>query len=88
MPKVKTHSGAKKRFKKTATGKFKFGGTLKRHLLTNGRKKRKRQLPATASTSAPAQHHQIEAMLPYGAYKDRENCHAPRQTRLQGPPSS
>jgi len=35
MPKVKTHSGAKKRFKRTATGKFKFRRVFKRHLLTN-----------------------------------------------------
>ena len=34
MPKVKTHSGAKKRFKRTASGKFKFAHVFKRHLLT------------------------------------------------------
>ena len=45
MPKVKTHSGAKKRFKRTATGKFKFGHVFKRHLLTGRSKKRKRQAP-------------------------------------------
>ena len=32
--KVKTHSGAKKRFKRTGTGKFKYQKTFKRHLLT------------------------------------------------------
>ena len=30
MPKVKTHSGAKKRFKRTASGKFKFARVFKR----------------------------------------------------------
>jgi large subunit ribosomal protein L35 len=34
MPKMKTHSGAKKRFKVTATGKVKFKKPGKRHLMT------------------------------------------------------
>ncbi|NVB78125.1 MAG: 50S ribosomal protein L35 [Kofleriaceae bacterium] len=64
MPKVKTHSGAKKRFKKTASGKFKFQHTHKRHLLTNRGKKRKRHLRNGAYVP-PAHHHQIEILLPY-----------------------
>jgi large subunit ribosomal protein L35 len=64
MPKVKTHSGAKKRFKRTATGKFTFSHIFKRHLLTARSKKRKRQARATAVVSH-AQHHQIEKLLPY-----------------------
>ena len=31
MPKLKTHSGSKKRFRLTASGKVKAGKTLKRH---------------------------------------------------------
>jgi large subunit ribosomal protein L35 len=34
MPKMKTHSGAKKRFKVTATGKVKYKKPGQRHLLT------------------------------------------------------
>jgi large subunit ribosomal protein L35 len=64
MPKVKTHSGAKKRFKRTGTGKFKFQRVFKRHLLTNRRKKRKRQL-RQAGIVPPAHHHQIDLLLPY-----------------------
>ena len=64
MPKVKTHSGAKKRFKRTATGKFKYQSPFRRHLLTGRTKKRKRQLRRGAYVG-PAQHHQIAAMLPY-----------------------
>jgi len=64
MPKVKTHSGAKKRFKRTATGKFKFRRVFKRHLLTNRTKKRKRQL-RRAGYVPSAHHHQIEKLLPY-----------------------
>ncbi len=64
MPKVKTHSGAKKRFKRTASGKFKFARVFKRHLLTGRTKKRKRQL-RNASYVPAAHHHQIEVLLPY-----------------------
>jgi len=64
MPKVKTHSGAKKRFFRTASGKFKFGRVFKRHLLTGRSQKRKRQL-RMAGIVPPAHHHQIEKLLPY-----------------------
>ena len=64
MPKVKTHSGAKKRFQRTATGKFKFARVFKRHLLTGRTQKRKRQL-RQAGYVPPAHHHQIEVLLPY-----------------------
>jgi large subunit ribosomal protein L35 len=44
MPKVKTHSGAKKRFKITATGKVKRKKAYKSHILTKKETKRKRSL--------------------------------------------
>ncbi|HVE12041.1 MAG TPA: 50S ribosomal protein L35 [Elusimicrobiota bacterium] len=34
MPKIKSHSGAKKRFKRTASGKWKYKRAATRHLLT------------------------------------------------------
>lgn len=37
MPKIKSHSGSKKRFKRTASGKFKFKKPCLRHLLTPSR---------------------------------------------------
>ena len=40
--KIKTHSGAKKRFKFTATGKIKYQRTNRRHRLTQKATKRKR----------------------------------------------
>ena len=43
MPKLKSHSGAKKRYWKTAGGKFKFKKAGTRHLLTPSRSKRNRQ---------------------------------------------
>jgi len=44
MPKVKTNSSAKKRFKVTATGKITHQKSFKRHFLTKKTKKRKRNL--------------------------------------------
>jgi large subunit ribosomal protein L35 len=44
MPKVKTNSSAKKRFKVTATGKITHQKSFKRHILTKKSKRRKRAL--------------------------------------------
>jgi large subunit ribosomal protein L35 len=44
MPKMKTKSGAKKRFKLTGTGEIKRKHAFKNHILTKMEKKRKRAL--------------------------------------------
>lgn len=44
MPKMKTKSGAKKRFKVTGTGKLKRKHAFKSHILTKKSTKRKRNL--------------------------------------------
>lgn len=44
MPKVKTNSSAKKRFRVTATGKIMHQKAFKRHILTKKSKKRKRAM--------------------------------------------
>lgn len=44
MPKVKTNSSAKKRFKVTGSGKITFQKAFKRHILTKKSTKRKRSL--------------------------------------------
>jgi large subunit ribosomal protein L35 len=44
MPKMKTNSGAKKRFALTGTGKIKRKHAYKSHILTKKTKKRKRNL--------------------------------------------
>ena len=44
MPKMKTHKGAKKRFKVTGTGKVKRMRAFKSHILTKKSPKRKRRL--------------------------------------------
>lgn len=48
MPKVKTNSGAKKRFKLTGTGKIKRKHAFKSHILTKKETKQKRGLTHTA----------------------------------------
>ena len=44
MPKMKTHRGAAKRFKKTGTGKLKFDRAYGSHLFANKSSKQKGQL--------------------------------------------
>lgn len=47
MPKIKTNSGAKKRFALTGTGKIKRKHAFKSHILTKKTKKQKRNLTKT-----------------------------------------
>ena len=51
MPKMKTHRGAAKRFKKTGTGKLKRAKAFKSHILTKKSAKRKRNLRKAAYVS-------------------------------------
>lgn len=44
MPKMKSDSGAKKRFKRTASGKFKRHKAFRSHILSSKSPKRKRKL--------------------------------------------
>ena len=64
MPKLKTHSGAAKRFKKTGTGKIKRGHAFKRHILTSKGTKRKRQLDTDVMLDK-ADQNKIARMIPY-----------------------
>ena len=64
MPKLKTHKGAAKRFRLTATGKIKRGHSHARHILTKKTNKRKRQLDIDTLVSEGDQK-RVEAMLPY-----------------------
>lgn len=62
--KLKTHSGAAKRFRRTGTGKLVRRKAGRRHILTSKRRDRKRRLKGTAlvdKTSAQA----LSRMLPY-----------------------
>ena len=65
MPKLKTHKGAAKRFRVTATGKIKRGHSHARHILTKKTNKRKRLLDIDGLVSK-SDLKRVEAMLPYG----------------------
>ena len=65
MPKLKTHKGAAKRFRTTATGKIKRGHSHARHLLTGKTAKRKRLLDIDGMVSE-ADQGPTARMLPYG----------------------
>jgi large subunit ribosomal protein L35 len=64
MPKLKTHKGAQKRFKKTGSGLFKRGCSHIRHILTSKASKRKRQLDMGRMVST-SDLKPVRAMLPY-----------------------
>ena len=65
MPKLKTHKGAAKRFRTTATGKVKRGHSHARHILTSKTAKRKRLLDIDGLV-AEADVKLVKRMLPYG----------------------
>jgi large subunit ribosomal protein L35 len=64
MPKLKTHKGAAKRFKKTGSGKIKRGHAFARHILTTKSTKRKRHLDITGLVDK-ADAHKVKRMIPY-----------------------
>lgn len=64
MPKLKTHSGAKKRFNLTKSGKVKRAKAYKSHILNKKSTKRKRNLRKTAyadQTNVAA----VKLLIPY-----------------------
>ena len=65
MPKLKTHKGAAKRFRTTASGKIKRGHSHARHILTKKSTKRKRILDIDVLVSE-SDTERVKNMLPYG----------------------
>ena len=64
MPKIKTHSGAKKRFKLTKNGMAKRAHAFKSHILNKKTTKRKRNLRKTV-TADVTNVAKIKKMIPY-----------------------
>lgn len=64
MPKMKTKSSAKKRFKVLANGSIKRSQAFKRHILTKKTTKNKRQLRGSVSVHA-ADVASVKSMMPY-----------------------
>lgn len=63
MPKMKTHRGAAKRFKRTGTGKISRMRKGKQHILTKKRMKRKRKLRQRALVD-PVDEKRLNQLLP------------------------
>ncbi len=61
---MKTHTGAKKRFSKTGTGKIKRHQTKTRHILTSKSPKVKRKLGKTLMVS-DGDYAKVARMIPY-----------------------
>lgn len=64
MPKMKTHRGAAKRFKKTGTGKFMKNKSFKSHILEKKSAKRKRKLRKDYVV-ADAEQKRLRELMPY-----------------------
>ncbi|MBF0517086.1 MAG: 50S ribosomal protein L35 [Nitrospirae bacterium] len=64
MPKLKTHRGAEKRFKKTGTGKIKRNRAYKSHMMTGKPSKRTRRLRTSTIVDATQQRN-IERLIPF-----------------------
>ena len=64
MPKIKTHSGTKKRFKLTKTGKVKRAHAFKSHILNKKTTKRKRNLRKVVVADA-TNVAKVKKMIPY-----------------------
>jgi large subunit ribosomal protein L35 len=64
VPKLKTSRGAAKRFKRSASGKFKHRQSFKNHILTKKNAKRKRHLRSFLILDA-ADEKAVKRLLPY-----------------------
>ena len=64
MPKMKTHRGAAKRFRKTGTGKLARTRSNKQHILTKKSTRRKRRLRKAALVD-PVDAKRLKELLPY-----------------------
>jgi len=63
MPKMKTHKGAKKRFKITGSGKVKRMRAFKSHILTKKSSKRKRRLRKATTLQTRGEVKNIKRLL-------------------------
>lgn len=66
MPKMKSRSGARKRFKITGNGKIKRKRAFRNHILTKKSSKRKRQLRQESYVDA-SNEKAIRKLMPYGS---------------------
>lgn len=74
MPKMKTKSGAKKRFKVTASGKVKSRQSFMRHMQMNKPKSMKRKARGLDLLSVPDMRIVLRNFLPYNRKKKSANA--------------
>lgn len=67
MPKLKTNSGAKKRFRVNKSGTVKYRQAFARHCLTSKPPARKRQNRGTETLAPPDAKKVIKELFPYGS---------------------
>lgn len=65
MPKLKTHRGARKRFRFTASGKIRRNRAFASHILTKKNAKRKRNL-RKSTILVKEETARVKSLLPYG----------------------
>ena len=63
MPKMKSHKGARKRFKVTGSGEVKRGRAFKSHILTKKTSKRKRRLRRAAMIATRGETKRLKRLL-------------------------
>ena len=63
MPKIKTNRAAAKRFRKTASGKYKCGHANKSHILTKKTSKRKRNLRRSTTVATNGEAKNLKRLL-------------------------
>lgn len=73
MPKMKTHSGAKKRFSVTRRGKVQARAAAKRHLMTNKSKRMKRNGKSTLIMAEMDSRIILDNFMPYQRRKLRNS---------------
>jgi large subunit ribosomal protein L35 len=80
MPKMKTHSGTKKRFRTTGTGKLRGRGAFSTHILEKKSRKRKRRIarPAIISTHDRGR---VRELLGVGAPRSPRDATAPKSRK-------
>lgn len=82
MPKMKTKTGAKKRFRVTASGKVKFKQGKTRHMMMNKPKSMKRKARGTSILFKADGERVLESFLPY-ARKAARRSSARRQSAAE-----
>ena len=81
MPKMKTKSGAKKRFRVTSSGKVKVKAAKMRHMQMNKPKSMKRKAKGQTTLSEPDQKIVLDNWMPYARKKKKT---APKAAAAEG----